>query len=210
MPTSDPGENDKEDIESLESAFFNQSNVPSKDVFIGKVRRVAKTVILDGEPKAFASVLSLRNSLPKDSEMMALEIGKGPNVDRVEQEKKNVTVTAYIFAFRKESDNDYHVIIGDASGTPNTRYLEVSGIPVGGTDDNRSQLWDVRKAFKQSFDLGDQGPDAYFRPHQPVPVRITGSLFWDVEHWPKTVGPNEFAPKTAWEIHPISKIEFLD
>jgi hypothetical protein len=42
-----------------------------------------------------------------------------------------------------------------------------------------------------------------------VPVRVTGSLFWGPEHQPPhTVGPKDFAPGTAWEIHPISAIEF--
>src|SRR5262249_38046941 len=137
----------------------------------------------------------------------------GPDVDRVQQEQKNVTVTAYIYAFRKESDNDYHVILGDKPGTRNRKYLnaEVSGIPDIGTDDNRNQLWKVRKAFKQAFELGDEGPDRSYRPHEPIPVKVTGSLFYDVEHVPPhTVGPQYASPKTAWEIHPISGIEFLD
>jgi hypothetical protein len=52
---------------------------------------------------------------------------------------------------------------------------------------------------------------SYFRPDPPVPIRVTGSLFWDVDHEdPPYVGPNDFKPKTAWEIHPISDIEFLE
>jgi hypothetical protein len=212
LPTGDQGENDQEVVESIEGGFGKGSNIPSQDMFAGKVRRIAKTNILDGQPRAFASVGALRDFLPKDPAMANLGIGRDPASDRVEQEKLNVTLTAYIYAFRKESDNDYHVIMGDAPNTPNPRYVnaEVSGIPNAGTDDNRNQLWAVRKAFQQAFQLGDQGPDAYFRPHQPVPVRITGSLFWDVEHYPQTVGPRDFAPKTAWEIHPISEIEFLN
>jgi hypothetical protein len=122
-------------------------------------------------------------------------------------------VPGFIYAFRKEADNDYHVIIGDAPGTPNPRYLnvEVSGIPVAGSDENRNQLGSVRKTFKETFDLGDEGPDVYQRLQPPVPVQITGSLFWDSEHEPPaTVGPNDFKPRTAWEIHPISDIVFID
>jgi hypothetical protein len=155
---------------------------------------------------------SLRATLRSDDEMGGLGIGKGPTVNRVADEKRNVQVNAYIYAFRKEDDNDYHVILGDPPGTPNPQYLnaEVSGIPITGTDAIRNTLWTVRRAFKQTFQLEDEGPASYFRPDPPVPVRITGSIFWDVEHPPpNTVGPRDFSPGTAWEIHPISAIEFL-
>jgi hypothetical protein len=53
-------------------------------------------------------------------------------------------------------------------------------------------------------------PGAFQRPDPPVPVRVTGSFFWDVDHSPPNfIGPNDFKTKTSWEIHPISKIEFL-
>ncbi len=88
--------------------------------------------------------------------------------------------------------------------------VEVSGIPVGGTNANRTQLIAVRDQFKQAFNLGATGPQGYKRPHVPVPVRITGSLFWDVDHPPGAVGPGDLKPQTAWEIHPVSAMEFLD
>jgi hypothetical protein len=212
LPTSDRPAHEQEELEKKDSLLLKNPGIPPADVFNGTVRRIAKVIIFNGDPKAFDSVDALRVSLRNDQDMKALNIGRGPTVNRVAEEKFNVKVPAYIYAFRKESDNDYHVIIGDKPGTLNPRYLnaEISGIPVAGSDENRNQLWAVRKAFKQAFALGDDGPDAYFRPHPPVPVRIAGSLFWDVEHFPQTVGPNDFPPKTAWEIHPISDIEFLD
>jgi hypothetical protein len=124
-----------------------------------------------------------------------------------------VTVLASIYAFRKESDNDYHVILGDSPTASHPRYLnaEVSGIPVEGSDDNRNALWAVRNAFKAAFHLDSEELDSYWEPNEPVPVRVTGPIFWDSEHEPPhTVGPKKFSPRTAWEIHPISRIEFLD
>jgi hypothetical protein len=215
LPTGDTGEHDKEDLLEKGSPLAKKAGIPSTDQFMGKARLIAKVTIFDGDPKSFDTITALRKQLlaKDDDAMIALNIGKGPDVDRVEQEQANVTVTAYIYAFRKESDNDFHVILGDKPGTTNAKYLnaEVSGIPAVGTDENRQQLWTVRKAFKDAFELGDEGPDAYFRPHQPIPVRVTGSLFYDVEHVPPhTVGPKYASPGTAWEIHPISKIDFLD
>jgi hypothetical protein len=213
VPLNDPGVNDREEVERAAAAVARTSNIPSPDAFQGKARKVAKTKILTGEPEPVRSVNELFGTLQDSDHMMGLHIGTGPNVDRVAEEKRNVRVKGYIYAFRKESDNDYHVIIGDAPGTPNPKYLnvEVSGIPADGTAENRARLWDVRKAFKGTFQLGDEGPDSYNRPDPPVPVEITGSLFWDSEHEPPhTVGPNDFKPRTAWEIHPVSGIEFLE
>jgi hypothetical protein len=144
---------------------------------------------------------------------MALKkIGREPTSDRVKDEKRNVQVTGHIYAFKKESDNDYHVILGNAPDAATAQFLnvEVSGIPVGGTMANRSTLVGVRKEFKDAFGLGPNGPAGYTRLDPPVPVRISGSLFWDVDHAPGVVGPTGLRPKTAWEIHPVSQIEFLD
>jgi hypothetical protein len=216
LPTGEQGENDEEELQGKRSIFARSSGIPEWDVFDGKVRKLAKVTIFEGQTKTFGSVSELRDWLPDDQDMKDLDIGRGPDVDRVKQgklnEQLNVAVTAYIYTFRKEGDNDYHVIIGDAPGTPNRRFLnaEVSGIPDIGTDENRNQLWMVRQQFKQTFQPGDEGPDKYDPLHVPVPVKITGSLFWDVEHYPRTVGPKFASPKTAWEIHPISSIDFLD
>jgi hypothetical protein len=210
-PTGQPGEHDVEELDKELLALTATSNLPVADRFHGTVRRLPKTTIFAGDPKTFDSVSALRDWLPDNDTMIGLRIARGPAVNRVAQERFNVQVPAYIYAFRKESDNDYHVIIGDPPDADSPQYLnaEVSGIPTAGTDANRNTLWDVRRAFKEAFQLGDSGPDSYFRPDPPVPVRVMGSLFWDPEHQPPhTVGPSDFSPGTAWEIHPISAIEF--
>jgi hypothetical protein len=41
----------------------------------------------------------------------------------------------------------------------------------------------------------------------PVPVTVTGSLFWDGEHrFPNNVGPKKLKPTKVWEIHPIKQL----
>ena len=44
------------------------------------------------------------------------------------------------------------------------------------------------------------------------PVKnITGTLFFDVNHDGGSIGPRNYAgPTTAWEIHPVTAIEFGD
>jgi hypothetical protein len=209
-------ETEKEELLPPSPAFARPADITADDMFTGKVRKIAKVTIFGGDTREFASVQELRAFLADradDDAMGQLDIGRGPDVNRVDEEKLNVSVRGVIYTFKKESDNDYHVIIGDPPGTPGRKYMnvEVSGIPDIGTDENRNQLVGVRQAFKTTFGLEGSGPDGYHPLDPPVPVRITGSLFWDVEHPPPhTVGPSFAAPKTAWEVHPVSQIEFID
>jgi hypothetical protein len=192
--------------------FGAGATIPDKDRFKGTARRIAKTTIFGGQPQAI-SLDELLDELVPTNEMMKGTIPGDANSNRVDKEKRNVTVTGYIYAYRKESDNDYHVIFGTMppDGSP-ARYIntEVSGIPIAGTDENRNALWAVRKAFEENFQLDGSWHGGYDFPDPPVPVRITGSLFWDTEHEPpEFVGPDSNKPQTSWEIHPISSIQFL-
>jgi len=214
--SGDPGDYEADVPDLTPPGLAAGTTIPASERFHGTVRALTKTTIaVNAQNKTFDSVTALHDSLPSDEQMASLGISHAPDSKRVKQELFNVTVRAWIYAFKKETnDNDYHVIIGDAPGTPNAHYFnaEVSGIPVPGTDANRNTLWDVRRSFQKNFELGASGPANYFPPAPPVPVRITGSLFWDVEHSPPKplVGPGKFKPTLAWEIHPISHIEFLE
>lgn len=189
------------------------------DTFDGKDRKIPKTTILaDVEVEEFATVAALIATLPTDEDMKQLSGITRDTMTRVDAEKRNVRVSGFIYAFKKEDDNDYHIILGDPLGTDPPVYLnvEVSGIPVGGAAANRATLTTVRTDFKAAFQIAATGPTKYKRPHDefgqlsPVPVQITGSLFWDVDHPAGAVGPDDFKPKTAWEIHPVSAITFLN
>jgi hypothetical protein len=190
------------------------SGVSGDDTFTGKDRRVPKTTIMDVQVEEFPTVAQLLSDVLgkfSDDDMQGMGITRTTNT-RVDAERRKVRVTGFIYAFKKESDHDYHVILGDGpdADVPVYMNVEVSGIPVGGTKANRDQLIAVRNQFKEAFDLGASGPSRYLRPDQPIPVRITGSLFWDVDHPPGAVGPEDLKPQTSWEVHPVSAIEFLD
>jgi hypothetical protein len=178
----------------------------SEDNFKGKDRKAAKTSIFSGTPQSFSSTNDVLASLPSDGEMLDLQIPKTPDSDRVSQEQHNVTVPAFIYAASKEADNDFHVILGgaDARDTGNFMNAEVSGLPTGSF---RQPLSVPRQTFKDHFgtNLPGRGYDLY---DPPIPVTVTGSLFFDVDHAAGVVGPEGFRPQTAWEIHPISSISF--
>jgi hypothetical protein len=113
-----------------------------------------------------------------------------------------------------EADNDFHVIIGREAALPTLcMNVEVSGLPPPGSA-HRATLEQVRDAYKSFFGhdpkkLPGAGYDFY---HPPIPVRIAGSIFYDVthEHGGKP-GPADLRDHilTIWEIHPVTSLEFL-
>lgn len=49
----------------------------------------------------------------------------------------------------------------------------------------------------------------YVLPSSPIPIRqLRGALFFDTDHPAGQVGPAGSRPSTAWEIHPVTFIEF--
>jgi hypothetical protein len=182
----------------------------SPDNFHGTDRKAAKISISDGSTQTFSDLAALLDSslfLP-DDQMVNHDppIPKTANSGRVEEEQHNVVVTAFLYASAKEPDNDFHCIVGTEPGQP-PRFLnvEVTGLPLSGPF--RAQLKTVRDKFKEFFgqDLPGKG---YSKFDPPIPVRISGSLFFDVDHPAGAVGPTGLKPTTAWEIHPVTDIEF--
>ena len=101
-------------------------------------------------------------TLPTDEDMKQLSGITRDTMARVDAENRNVRVTGFIYAFKKEDDNDYHIILGDPLGTDPPVYLnvEVSGIPVCGAAVNRATL--PRRPHR----LQGRVPDRCHRPHE--------------------------------------------
>jgi hypothetical protein len=182
----------------------------SPDNFHGTDRGNAKTSLVDDpQPANFADLESFLASplLVPDGAMLAHDPPITKNVDdpRTAEEQHNVEVTAFLYASRKESDNDFHCIIGAAPDhAPAFFNVEISGLPLGG--EFRQPLKDVRDGFKTFFSDSLPGP-RYVKFDPPIPVHIKGALFFDVDHPAGAVGPTGLRPATAWEIHPVSTIE---
>jgi hypothetical protein len=184
---------------------------PSPDDFQGTDRKAAKTSLASGSPEAFRDVAALLHSslFVADSKMLKHKppISRDETSDRVAEERHNVVITGFLYASTKESDNDFHCIIGMAP-QQSRQFLnvEVSGLPVSGPF--RAPLKTVRDAFQSFF--GDNLPTAggYSEFNPPIKVRVAGSIFFDIDHKAGVIGPVGFRPKTAWEIHPVSEIVF--
>jgi hypothetical protein len=110
----------------------------------------------------------------------------------------------------KEDDHDFHVIAGDKNCSSSGCFMnvEVSGWPPDTHSPDRPVLKAVRQSFLDFFDGEDPGTSGYDKPRPLIPVTISGSLFFDMDHKAGTIGPTCCRPSTAWEIHPVTAIEF--
>ena len=174
-------------------------------------RRAAKISISGAANENFDSLNALMGTLePDDTIASAPGMGEGVDVGRVQAEDRNVTVPARLYASSKESDNDFHCIIGVDDPAGQRRYInaEVSGLPFP-DEAAFQQLQGVRQTFKNHF--GDNLPgNGYSVWPGGIPVRISGSLFFDVYHYHhgNIAGTGQYKARTFWEIHPITQIVF--
>jgi hypothetical protein len=184
----------------------------TSESFAGTDRKEAKTSIVKATDEVFNTLPALIKTLPSDDDMRGYDppISKDPSSARVEEEQRAVTVkTAYIFVLYREKDNDYHVIIGSNKDTSKAVLMnvEVSGLP-GQSSSDYETLKTVRQAIMTKF--GKICSAKKLCIDNPVKIRISGSLFYDIDHKPGKVGYHNLKPKTAWEIHPITEIIFRD
>jgi hypothetical protein len=88
---------------------------------------------------------------------------------------------------------------------------EISGIPASG----QQEIVKARQDFIAAMNLDDtkcmSNYVVFLSP--PVEISIEGPVFFDTEHAAGAVGPTyqgiKLKPKTAWEIHPITKFKRL-
>jgi hypothetical protein len=191
----------------------DQPKVEPEDIFTGHDRAAAKTSFPKGvkpakEKTLDAFITDLMSKYP-DSYMKTKKISKNEDSNRVKEENKIAVVDAYICASKKETDNDFHVILctDPSKGDQQNFTSEVTGIPKYGNQ--ADDLIIPRNKFKDYFK--DRLPGSKYEIYDPpIHVKVTGALFFDVDHPAGAVGPAGHKPKTAWEIHPVIDIEFLD
>lgn len=174
--------------------------------FSGVARVSAKISFASATTRNYVSFSTLRNSLALDNTMRNL--GLGNSSPRVSQENKNVRLTnRYLYAIKREIDGDMHIIMGDASSA-NFLNCEASGYPSASAA-SYAAIKMVREAIFNRFGSDFCARSSYmiFSPALTV-SEIAGSMFYDIDHAPGTIGPAGYRPTTSWEIHPISAIGF--
>lgn len=174
--------------------------------FRGTHRKVPKTSIVSASRETFSSIEALIATLPDDQMMRNHTPPVETDTDtRVTEERRNVRVTAWIYAIKYEADQDWHIILGTSptDTTPTYFNAEVSGLPANNSPAYQ-KLKKVREDLAEMFDY-DLPASGYWE-YEPVPVIVDGSLFYDIDHPAGTVGPKATRPATAWEIHPITRL----
>ena len=182
------------------------------DQFAGSDRKAAKLSIATGKTERFTDLSKMIATLPPRSTMVKMKIPKGPTSGRVKQEQRNVQLTGFLYAASRESDNDFHLIVGrdpKAAGPAMYMTMEVSGLPPAGTP-ALTAIKAARTAYKKFFGSKLPGAGYDFYSTNPIPVVIDGSLFWDATHATgQAPGPPSLKPNmpTIWEVHPITSIK---
>lgn len=157
---------------------------PKGDQFAGTARKAAKISIASGPTRTFNDVKALVESLTPDDRIVAHKpkIKTTASSGRVKEENKNVKIKAFLYAASGEDDNDFHLIIGRQSTKSPEMYMtmEVSGLPPASSP-ALAGLTAARDSFKGFFgaDLPGFTYDFY---DPPIPVTISGSLFFDMSH----------------------------
>jgi hypothetical protein len=181
---------------------------PVDNTFKGTSRKAAKLSIANAQLEQFNDVNKLIATFPAHATMVKRKIPTTASSNRVDVEKRNVKVDAFLYAASREDDNDYHLIIGRDPAKP-AKYMtaEISGLPPASSSAFNA-LSGVRDAFFDFFGDGLPGTSYDFYD-PPIPIEIEGSLFWDSSHAKGgRPGPQTLRPKmpVVWEIHPVTRI----
>jgi hypothetical protein len=185
--------------------------VAGGDNFVGTARKAAKLSIAAAPTENFSDLSKLVASLPALDVMLKLNIPVTANSNRVQQEKRNIHLTGFLFAASREADNDFHLIVGRNPNAGQEMYMtmEVSGLPPA----NYPAFGDLntaRTAYKQFFGTKNLPGAGYHFYQPPIPVQIDGSLFFDATHSTgQAPGPPSLKSRmpTIFEVHPITKIK---
>jgi hypothetical protein len=212
--TTKPKEADSDKAEEAEIAEAKKKVEDSGESYAGTDRKAAKLSISEARVEDIADLKDLIASLPSKQTMVNKHISTKANSGRVAEEERNVRTTGFIYAASKESDNDFHLIVGRAPGSPELYMtMELSGLPPSSSG-TFAVLKAARDVYEGFFNGGGEdrrpGPDFDFYD-PPIPVQIEGSLFFDETHARGTPpGPVSLRPNmpVIWEVHPITKITF--
>ena len=185
--------------------------------FGGTARKAAKLSFATANTEDFSDLRDLIESLVPDSKMKnrTPKITTAATSNRVKEEKRNISVSVFLYAASREDDNDFHLILGrDPEVVPELYMtMELSGLP----PDNSSsfnKLKAVREVFKKFFKDnldGNLPGTSYDFYDPPIPVTVEGSLFWDASHATGTrPGPKSLKSRmpVVWEVHPIRSMDF--
>ena len=181
------------------------------ETYDGEKRDSAKTSISAAKLETFTSFSKFTSSLMNGADIYKLAIDES----RCKEEERNVEITVWIYTYIRETDEDYHVIVGSTDNPATAEYfnVEVSGLPKNKKSKYYKRLIKPRNQFKKLMGITTCVKNKNYSDNKlskPLKVKIKGSLFFDRPHQnsppDKKPGPSWAKPKTAWEIHPLTNI----
>ena len=202
-----------EDPDGLDFDFKKPDTDNYLETFSGVVRGDVKTTPAEAKTEFYDHVFEVLETLPNDNKMYR-RVGDYSPPD--ETENRNVFIReALVFYIKKEADGDFHLIIGDTLNGEqiNMMTAEISGLPSDTTTTAYEMLKRARRQLYERYPDFFEGPKIrkYVRPTKNFPeVEIRGSLFFDTRHAAGTVGTGTLKPETAWEIHPVTYLNFSE
>jgi hypothetical protein len=177
------------------------------DTFDGTIRISAKTSVGKREPYE-TTINDLLSSLPTTTNL-------DDNSPRSGKEQQNVTITGWLYAYARETDEDFHLILGSSSSINGRKFFsaEISGLPKDDKSKDYKQLKKARDQFN-SIILQNESYCSGFTHKllkSPLKVTITGSLFFDTHHEAGGSGTSKngvnYKSTSSWEIHPVTDIK---
>jgi len=180
--------------------------------FGGKYRKAVKLSVPSGAEKHY-ELVDLVDSLPSDDEMLgydpSLSSLKNAPATRMDDEKVNVAIDAYLVAFGHEADNDFHCVLSNKPTITdsNARFMnvEVSGLPATNSA-MYAKLKAIRKEFLTTVQDKTIRASGYTKIQPGMKVHVTGALYFDGEHANHPPGPTYAKPEKVWELHPVTSM----
>lgn len=206
-----------EDVKLTVAALAAAKKKAKGDNFGGTARKAAKLSFANADTEEFSDLRDLIESLVPDSKMKnrSPKIQTTATSNRVKEEKRNISVSVFLYAASSEDDNDFHLILGrDPEVLPELYMtMELSGLPPSNSS-SFNKLKAVRDVFKKFFKDnldGNLPGTSYDFYDPPIPVQVEGSLFWDASHATGSrPGPKSLKSRmpVVWEVHPIRSMDF--
>jgi hypothetical protein len=199
------------DPDKLKVNFTKEASDAYITEYVGQVRATAKTSMATRKTETFETVGDFLASLPTDNYMR--QTGVNNKSLRTVDENRNVLLKkAFIFHITKEADQDFHLIVGDLNEKGekvNILNVEIAGLPKDKTTRNYFFLERTRRQLYEKYPDFFTGNRKTLSPKTKFPeITVRGSLFFDSHHTPDQIGSGSEKPKSVWEIHPVTYIEF--
>jgi hypothetical protein len=146
------------------------------------------------------------------AEFAALPRGR-PSAETAALERRGVTLTGWVQCMLRASDGDLHLEIaprGAGPATPDTAYVTAEITPAWQRGSERWRFEPLLAALRPNAG----GPAPW--PQGPRRVRVAGWLLYDFPQEDTLPAPRRGSSGTgdlrlsAWEIHPVSRIELWD